>query len=318
MKLPMLLLAPLVLTTATAGSLDMRWHPGEEQCSPADSRRIEAHAFDESTIVIRQNPCVDFEANFLYLLIGESRALLVDTGASEDAQTNAVLVEMVDSYRRRPDGTKLPLTVVHTHRHGDHRAGDAAFAELPGVDVAPIDSAAVRAFFGLTDWPNGAATLDLGNRTIDVLPAPGHHEDHVVLYDRRTQLLLTGDFLLPGRLLVDDIEAYEASAQRLAAFVAKNPVSHVLAAHIELDADGNLYPHGTTLHANERALAMTAEDVKGLPAALAGFNGFYSRHPNYVVVNPIRNLIALASGALVALVLLGWLARRLWKRRRKA
>ncbi len=316
MKLLTLLFTPLVLTSATAGSLDMRWHPGEEQCSPANSGRIEAHAFDESTIVIRQNPCVDFEANFLYLLIGESRALLVDTGATEDAQTNAGLVEMVDGYRRRPDGAKLPLTVVHTHRHSDHRAGDAAFAKLPGVDVAPIDSAGMRGFLKLVDWPNGTATLDLGNRMVDVLPAPGHHEDHVVLYDRRTQLLFTGDFLLPGRLLVDDIDAYETSARRVAEFVAKNPVSHVLGAHIELDATGELYPHGATLHANERALALTAADVKGLPAALAGFNGFYSRHPNYVVVNPIRNLIALASGVLVALVLLGWIARRLWKRRR--
>jgi hydroxyacylglutathione hydrolase len=149
-----------------------------------------------------------------------------------------------------------------------------------------------------------------------VIPAPGHHEDHVIFYDRRTRLLLTGDFLLPGRLLVDDLEAYQASAKRLADFVASHPVSQVFGAHIELDATGELYTFGATFHPDERALALGVQDVQGLPAALADFNGFQSRHPNYVVVNPIHNLIALASGAIVALALLVWIARRLWKRRR--
>jgi hydroxyacylglutathione hydrolase len=313
--LPALLLASLA---SAEGSFDMRWHEGEAQCSPAASGRIEAHAYDADTVVIRENLCVDFEAPLLYLLRGASRALLIDTGATEDAVTNAQLVEMVQSHSRGTDGAQLPLTIVHTHRHSDHRAGDAAFAKLPGVSIAPIDSAGVRRFLKLTDWPNGAATIDLGDRVVDVIPAPGHHEDHVVFYDRRTHLLFTGDFLLPGRLLVDDIGAYEASARRVADFVMKNPVSHVFGAHIELDQAGELYPHGVTHHPAERALALRADDVKALPAALAGFNGFYARHPNYVVEHPVHNLVALASGVLVALVLMVWFARRLWKRRRAA
>ena len=312
--LPAILLASLA---AAQGPADMRWHEGAEQCSPAD-RRIEAHAYDADTVVIRQNPCVDFEAPLLYLLRGASRALLIDTGATEDAATNSQLVEMVQSHSRGADGTQLPLTIVHTHRHSDHRSGDAAFARLPGVSIAPIDSAGVRSFLKLPDWPNGTATIDLGDRIIDVIPSPGHHEDHVVFYDRRTQLLFTGDFLLPGRLLVDDIDAYEASARRMAEFVTAHPVSHVFGAHIELDQAGELYPHGATRHPAERALALTADDVKALPAALTGFNGFYSRHPNYTVVNPVRNLIVLAIGLLVAVVLVVWVARRLWKRRRAA
>jgi hypothetical protein len=48
----------------------------------------------------------------------------------------------------------------------------------------------------------------------------------------------------------------------------------------------------------------------------ADFNGFYSRHENFVVENPIHNLIAGAAGVIVALVLLVWALRRWWKRRR--
>ena len=48
---------------------EMRWDPGAEDCTP-DQQRTQLHAYDETTIVIRQNPCVDYEANLLYLLIG--------------------------------------------------------------------------------------------------------------------------------------------------------------------------------------------------------------------------------------------------------
>jgi len=304
-------------TVASAGQpLDLRWSPGAEQCETNRQPVTESRALDVSTILIRQDPCVEFEAPILYLLLGERRALLVDSGASEELAHTAALVKLVDGLRVRPDGTRLPLMVVHTHRHSDHRAGDAAFAASLEVEVAPIEGDAMRKFLKLANWPQGVSTIDLGDRIVDVIPAPGHHEDHLVFYDRRTQLLLTGDFLLPGRLLVDDLDAYEHSARRIADFVATHPVSHVLGAHIELDANGELYPHGGTLHANERDLALSADDVKGLPAALAAFNGFYSAHPNYVVENPIHNLAALAAGVLLFVVLAVWIVRRLWKRRR--
>jgi hydroxyacylglutathione hydrolase len=298
-----------------AGSPDMQWDPGAEGCADFEHALVQAHAIDDMTIVFRQNPCVDFEANLLYLLIGQQRALLIDTGAVDDERIAAPLAKMVASYLKTPGGT-LPLLVAHTHGHEDHRLGDAAFAKLPNVKVAPLESVPLRKFFGFRHWPDDVAQIDLGNRIVDLIPTPGHHQDHIVFYDRDTQLLLTGDFLLPGRLIVEDIDAYRASAQRVSDFVKTHPVSHALGAHIELDVSGQLYAHGATYHPDERPLALTQQDVNELPAALAEFNGFYSRHPNYVVVNPIHNLIALAAGILAALLLLAWMGRRLWLRRR--
>lgn len=86
--------------------------------------------------------------------------------------------------------------------------------------------------------------------------------------------------------------------------------------HIELDIFGNPFPGGATFHPNESLLPLTVSDVQALPAALENFNGFYSRYPNFIVVNPIHNLVALAAGVIVALVLLVWLVRSQWKRRR--
>ena len=61
----------------------------------------------------------------------------------------------------------------------------------------------VRAFFGFTNWPNGIAHLDLGGRTVDVIPTPGHNPTHLAFYDNRTGILFSGDFLMPGRLLIE-------------------------------------------------------------------------------------------------------------------
>src|SRR6187549_281220 len=83
-----ILVSTLVLfsTSASAGSVDMRWDPGAEECTSNDQQQLQSHYFDDSTIVLRQNPCIDYEANLLYLLIGRTRAMLVDTGAVDDPQ----------------------------------------------------------------------------------------------------------------------------------------------------------------------------------------------------------------------------------------
>jgi hydroxyacylglutathione hydrolase len=109
--------------------------------------------------------------------------------------------------------SKLPLLVVHTHRHLDHRAGDGQFAPLSNVQVVGWDLATVRRYYDFIDWPNGLAQINLGDRTVDVIPTPGHNETHVAFYDRNTGLFFSGDFLMPGRLLIDDADADLASAR---------------------------------------------------------------------------------------------------------
>jgi uncharacterized protein HemY len=63
---------------------------------------------------------------------------------------------------------------------------------------------------------------------------------------------------------------------------------------------------------------LAREDLIALPAAFESFNGFYSGHPNYILTNPIRNLVALAIIAVAVLILIVWGVRRLLRRRRRA
>ena len=304
-----------VLGAPVEGSLPIQWNIGAEDCKASPQPPLQVHAYEPQTSILRQSPCASFEANFLYLLIGSDKALLIDTGAVADPKEMPLAKTILELLPDK-DHKKLPLLVAHTHRHLDHRAGDPQFASLPSVQTVPIDLEGVRAFFGFTDWPNGISHLDLGDRIVDVIPTPGHNSTHVAFYDNRTGILFSGDFLLPGRLLIEDAAAYRESALRVVDFLKTRPLTHILGGHIELDTAGHAYRFGSHYHPNERRLELEREDLTVLPAAFDGFNGFYARHPNYILTNTIHNLLLLAIIAVAVLILIVWGVRRLLRRRR--
>jgi hydroxyacylglutathione hydrolase len=308
-----LLTATVASVQPVPGSLEVHWNEGASDCSATPQGPLQVHKYEPQTFILRQSPCADFEANFIYLLIGSDKALLIDTGAVADS--NAMpLAKTILKLLPEKDDKKLPLLVAHTHRHLDHRAGDPQFASLPSVQVVPFDLEGVRAFFGFNDWPNGTAQLDLGDRTVDVIPTPGHNETHVAFYDDRTGILFSGDFLLPGRLLIENTAAYHQSALRLVEFLKARPLTHILGGHIELNAAGRAYRFGSHYHSNEHRLELASAALAALPAALERFNGFYARYPNYILTNPIHNLLALAIIAVAVLIFIVWGVRRLLRR----
>jgi hydroxyacylglutathione hydrolase len=313
--LTFLLVATLAWPEAVPGSLDVHWNEGASDCGAAPQDPLQIHKYEPQTFILRQNPCASFEANFIYLLIGSDKALLIDTGAVADAKAMPLAKTVLDLLPDK-DGKKLPLLVAHTHRHLDHRAGDPQFASLPSVQTVPFDLEGVRTFFGFTDWPNGIAHLDLGGRMVDVIPTPGHNETHVAFYDERTGILFSGDFLMPGRLLIDDAKAYHESAVRVVDFLKTHPLTYILGGHIELNAAGHAYRFGSRNHPNEHRLELAKSDLTALPGAFERFNGFYARYPNYILTNPIRNLVALAIVAVAVLICIVWGVRRLIRRRR--
>lgn len=300
------------------GSLDVKWSEGAAQCQAGGPQApIQVHQYNARTFILREDLCGTFEAPFIYLLLGSSKALLIDTGAVEDPK-RMPLADTVMGLLPMAGNSKMPLQVVHTHRHLDHRAGDPQFANLPAVQLVPAFLEDVQKHFGFKNWPDGSAQVELGDRTIDVIPTPGHNATHVAFYDRNTGLFLSGDFLLPGRLLVEDSDEYLASAQRVADFIKTRPVTHVLGAHIEMNREEELFPWGSTHHPDERALPLTKEDLLSLPATLRSFNGFYTKHGKWVLLNQNRQLMAMGAGAVLLMVALSWLVWRYFLRPRAA
>jgi hydroxyacylglutathione hydrolase len=299
------------------GSLPAQWNVGAEDCAAASQPPLQVHAYEPQTFILRQSLCASFEGNFIYLLVGSDKALLIDTGAIADPQ-KMPLAKTIRELLPNKDDKKLPLLVAHTHRHSDHRAGDPQFASLPSVQIVPFELEGVRTFFGFTDWPNGIAHLDLGDRTVDVIPTPGHNETHLAFYDNKTGILFSGDFLMPARLLIQDAAAYRESALRVVDFLKTRPLTYILGAHIELNTAGHAYRFGSHYHPDEHRLELTREDLTALPAAFDRFNGFYARYPNYILTNPTHNLVALAVLAVAVLILIVWGVRRLLRRRRRS
>jgi glyoxylase-like metal-dependent hydrolase (beta-lactamase superfamily II) len=273
------------------------------------------HRYNAQTFVLRESLCSTFEAPFMYLLIGSGRALLIDTGDVADP-SRVPLAKMVTTLLPGAGSTKLPLLVVHTHRHLDHRAGDPQFAHLPNVQVVGYDLASVQAYYRFDGWPNSLGHIDLGDRQIDVMPTPGHNETEVSFYDGKTGLFFSGDFLLPGRLLIDDTPADIESADRVSRFIRDHPVTFVLGGHVEMNSKGRLFSWGSQYHPREQILQLSRDDLLALPAVLRTFNGIYTVRGQYVMMNSLRVLLIEAVVLLSILAAIVALTVRFIRRRR--
>ena len=270
-----LAIAPAGLQPSSAehverGTLPTSWVTGRS-CPETPPFRI--HEYNADFFILRQSGCTNFEKPFLYLLFGERSAMLVDTGA-QHADVAGAVGQVIERWSARHGSGPVSLVVVHSHGHGDHIAGDAQFTSRANTTLVAGSPEALTAFFGLKGWPETSASYILSERTIDIIPIPGHEPASIALYDRRTALLLTGDTLYPGRLYVRDGPAFAASIQRLVAFTRDKAVAHILGAHIENTRSPYLdYPEGTTYQPDEHALELGRAHLLELNDAVTEMRG---------------------------------------------
>ena len=103
--------APRRETSPSAGST--------ARTSPRLNRdpRIQVVQYNEDTFILRQNVCVHWEAPFTYLLFGNQGALLIDTGATAEANyypLRTTVDAIVTRWSQMRLKKKVPLTVVFT------------------------------------------------------------------------------------------------------------------------------------------------------------------------------------------------------------
>ncbi|MFG1807201.1 MBL fold metallo-hydrolase [Streptomyces sp. NPDC049040] len=252
--------------------LDVRWIHGSPSAKHNTDPDIQVHAYDEHTVLLRQNMAVDSEAPFLFLLFGQARAVLIDTGATASAEhfpLRKVVDELIEARLARHPQEGCPLLVLHTHPHRDHIAGDGQFAGRPHTTVVDAGLDTAWDYFGFRADPTAPARVDLGGRVLECLATPGHHEAAVTFYDPWTGFLLTGDTVYPGRLYVQDWAAYTRSIDRLIEFAESRPVTHVLGCHIEMTTEAGVdYPVLTAYQPDEPPLEMTTGDLRDIRDAL--------------------------------------------------
>lgn len=235
------------------------WIHGSADCDNNKEPLHDAYTHSEKTFIIRQNKCANFEAPFIYVLVGEQKILVLDTGAVND-KSESSLDKEIEMLLGKEQFSSKEILVVHSHGHGDHYQGDPAFEKYSNVKLIKPSAIEVHKFFGFSDWPLGQATIELGGRQLTVIPTPGHQEEAISIYDPETKWLLTGDTLYPGLIYVKDWGAYRESIDKLATFVKNHDVKAIMGSHIEMtDQPASYYPIGSTYQPNEAQLDLSVE-----------------------------------------------------------
>ncbi|EJT96766.1 hypothetical protein DACRYDRAFT_119838 [Dacryopinax primogenitus] len=221
------------------------------------------HHYNAHLTILRQSGCTECEKPFLYLLYGNKKALLLDSGARNGGVLAAVQHEL------QAKGWQGELVVAHTHGHDDHIEGDSEL-EQAGYIVIPATVDANNAYFNITDF---FGAIDLGTRLVDVIAIPGHEEASLAFYDHRTGILFSGDSVYPGRLYVPTTawDDFVTSNKRLVEFTKDKRVTHVLGAHIEQSRTPYVdYPAETVYQPDEHALELGRAALLEIQDALEG------------------------------------------------
>jgi hydroxyacylglutathione hydrolase len=280
--LPVVILAGAMLMASLPGHAQNRglpdhWIDGTDPDEPA----YQVHEFAEGTWIIRQSLTTHFEGPFIYLLAGNEQALLLDTGAPTRPWLRALVDELI--------GSNFSLAVAHSHAHSDHVAGDHEFEDRANTRIVGHKPQQVAKFFGIRKWPEHAATIELGNRPLQIIPIPGHEPSSVAIYDPRTGILLTGDTLYPGRLYVNDFEAYRDSIDRLVNLLSEAGVSCVLGSHIEMtNHPGQDFGPMQPRHPNERRLELEWRHVLELQQVLSSMDEAQYTVSDDFIVYPVN------------------------------
>jgi glyoxylase-like metal-dependent hydrolase (beta-lactamase superfamily II) len=261
------------------GVLPRQWQPAGPKCMEIPEWQV--HEYNPTFFILRQSGCTDYEKPFVYLIFGQDKALLFDTG-SRNGNIVPTLERTIHNWLERNGRKSIALVVTHSHSHSDHTAGDKDIQAWkdPAVPVTFLAAkvADEKAFFQISDGPDAHGLVDLGSRPIDVVPIPGHDVASIALYDRKTGILLTGDSLYPGRLYIHDLATFQASTERLIRFTEGKPIAYILGCHIEETRTPFLdYAIGTIYQPDEHELALSRGALLELEDGLKSLNGVPKR-----------------------------------------
>ncbi len=191
-----------------------------------------------------------FEKVISYLVLGNSQAILIDTGMG---------YESISSVIRQI--TRLPVHVLLTHTHWDHIGGISEFAKISvfnekneiqrlnnGFKSTEKSELQDVALFEKPFMPKRYIVKGVKGRTLENLDiiecepwkfivwhTPGHTSGSVCFLEKSQGWLFTGDTLYPGPLYAfeneSDINAYTSSVRYINKYI--DMVRHIYPGHNE-------------------------------------------------------------------------------------
>ena len=130
------------------GQLPDHWWGATRKCIGRLDWQL--HRYNPDLYILRQTACSHAEKPFLYLLFGNDRALLLDTGAEGGERALALAVRAVlGTWLARNHHASIPLVVGHLHSHDDEERDDRAprHREPPPPERFPeLHYASVRSY----------------------------------------------------------------------------------------------------------------------------------------------------------------------------
>lgn len=249
---------------AAPGNMRFAWIHGSLSAKANTDVRVQVHRYNEHTYILRQNPAVHWEAPFMYLLIGNKRAVLLDAGATEEPSTfplREVVDDVLIRWQQANGVEQLELVVLPLGSDASQTAGLSQFADRADTTVVETREAARAEWLG-SEWPS-RGTLSLGGRSIELIPTPGLDDAAISAYDPWADLLFTGNAFYPGRLVIRDFAAYRNSLQRLVAFQEAHPIAWIAGGRIEMsDTPGLDYILRSNFRPRERALQLAPDALR--------------------------------------------------------
>src|SRR5579863_7017460 len=114
------------------GLLPASWLSGGPNCVSVPDWQV--HEYNDNFYILRESGCTNYEKPFLYLIFGDKKALLEDTGAGPAVvQTAPIVMGLLEKWAKKTGHAPVQLMVIHSHNHGDHTAGDKQFQAIPEV-----------------------------------------------------------------------------------------------------------------------------------------------------------------------------------------
>ena len=273
------------------GNLRFTWIHGSISAKANTDVRVQVHRYNEHTFILRQNPAIHWEAPFMYLLMGEERAVLLDAGATEEAEyfpLRQVVDRVIARWQQANDVPKMPLVVLTLGSETSQIAALAQFENRPDTVVVGNDGHVRSTVLG-GDWPS-KGKLDLGGRVLDVLPTPGLDESAISVFDGWSKILFTGNTLYPGRLVIRDFPQYLESLEALLEFSETNNIRWIMGGRIEMSAEPGLdFMLRSNYRPNERVLQLSTSelhDAANIVRLINGRKDIYI-HDDFIVMHGV-------------------------------
>jgi glyoxylase-like metal-dependent hydrolase (beta-lactamase superfamily II) len=175
------------------------------------------------------------QGNVSYLILGDNRALMFDTGCGENEVKGDYKIKYIlDKI------TTLPVTLVQSHFHFDHNQNIHEFERIAFPDLPVLkDRVSSEGLFQFTqedlfegDYPSEITVdewfpletdIDLGGQVIQLVHVPGHSDESVAIRIPSSKMILLGDFLYNGALFLfrnDDLTVYQQTVDHLTSLLS--------------------------------------------------------------------------------------------------